>query len=324
MSKIESKTEALKIRLREFTNESGASISALARSIGYASGSIISQWLAEREAKPFKGDRARLESAISKYLDNYDRKYSEKSADSVRYIETKDGALAKYVIDQAIKHRRMALIYGAPGAGKTTAVKKIMEDLPTAILIEADVSMTARSLFGELCRRLHIENPPRSLYEMEKAVCDALKKADRVIIIDEGEHLPHRALEMVRRVWDWTGTPIIYVGTQILMDNITGNARNAVYAQLKRRIRGKWEFRGLVREEADESGKIKRDDEELRRVCAEFGATSDEAIKAVYRVAGGNIGNAIDLLEQTRELAALSRSAITAAVVKEAAAMLLI
>jgi DNA transposition AAA+ family ATPase len=314
----------VKTRVHRFIDDNEISLSALGRSIGYSSGSLISQWLNETQDKPFRGDRRKLETALTQYLSNYERKRSEKVLEPQEFIPTNDYKMARYVVEQAIKHGRMALLFGAPGTGKTTAIKKIISDMPEAILIEADVSMTAKTLFSTLCKRLGVEAPPRNLYEMEETVCDRLRRRDAVLIIDEGEHLPYRALEMLRRVWDFTQTPIIYAGTRILMDNITGGARNAEYAQLKRRIRGKWEFRGLVHEELDEEGRLTKNDVELKRVCGAYGANNEAAIKAVYRIAGGNFGNTVDLLEQSGELAALNETQINKEIVEEAASMLLI
>ena len=312
----------LKQRVNEFVETNDISMAALSRSIGYTTGSILSQWLHETDDKPFKGDRVKLEKALSDFLNNYDSRRSMPHAGKP-FVKTNDFVMAQYVVTQAIKHRRMALLYGSPGSGKTTTIKKIAENLPEAIVIEADISMTAKTLFVELCRRLKIDNPPKTLYDMEQAVCASLAKRECVLFIDEGEHLPYRALEMIRRVWDFTGTPIIYSGTQILMDNITGDSRHQAYAQLKRRIRGKWQFKGLVSQRISEDGKVVDDDTELVRVCESYGVIG-AAVREVRRLTQGNFGNTIDLLEQTKELCDLQGYEVSKEAVAAAAEMLLI
>ncbi|MDR2153358.1 MAG: AAA family ATPase [Helicobacteraceae bacterium] len=314
----------LKAKVREFIASGAISMNELGRSLGYSNGSMISQWLGETAEKPFKGDRAKLASAVEAYVVNYERNHSSRTIKTQEWIETNDYKMAKYVVDQAVIEREMALLCGDPGVGKTTAIKRIAASLPQAIVIEADISMTAKALFRALCLQLGVDTPPRNLYEMKEVVIDRLKKRDCVIFIDEGEHLPHRALEMLRRVWDFTKTPIVYCGTRILLNNITGASRGAEYAQLKRRIKGKWEFRSLVYEEMSDDDKPRKSDKELRKVCAVFGVESEKVIGAVYRVAGGNFGNVIDLLKNSAKLAALHDAPISAQIVEEAARMLLI
>ena len=70
-----------------------------------------------------------------------------------------------------------------------------------------------------------------------------------MLLIDEAEHLPLRALEDLRRIYDFSSTPLILAGTEILLKNLVG--RNKELRQLYSRICGKWAMQGLSKEESD-------------------------------------------------------------------------
>lgn len=232
------------VRLNEFLKDTGISASALARAIG-VSGAVISQF----RQGVYKGDAKSVAAKIEKYISNYQNKSETKSAvlkDEV--YASKDAKMAKFVISEAINEREIALIYGSAGTGKTTILKEFAKNSPNAVLIEATCHTTAKVLLEELCEALKIDGAS-SINAKLKAVARFLKDNDKIILIDEAEHLPLRALEDLRRIYDFSHTTMVLCGTEILLNNLMG--KNKELRQLYSRICGKWCMQGLSEAECE-------------------------------------------------------------------------
>ncbi|MFA6688845.1 MAG: AAA family ATPase [Sphaerochaetaceae bacterium] len=172
---------------------------------------------------------------------------ADKVADFLRIEETreatkcKDGGVIRtstYVtihkfLDLVLTHRVAGMLTGDAGAGKTTALKAFAKEHSSVILIEADHGYTARALFDELCAHLAIDDRG-SLHQKLVRVVDKLLGSGRMIIIDEAEHLPYRALEMIRRVHDKAEVGLALCGMPRLEKNVQGDREH--YAQLYSRI----------------------------------------------------------------------------------------
>ena len=77
-----------------------------------------------------------------------------------------------------------------------------------------------------------------SLDDKIRGIASELARTSKVLIIDESEHLPFRALECLRRIYDFSNTALILVGTRKLKNNLTGIGRNDYneYGQLGSKI----------------------------------------------------------------------------------------
>ena len=73
------------------------------------------------------------------------------------------------------------------------------------------------------------------LYDLMDEVIRKLNQSGRLLIIDEAENLPYRALEITRRIHDKTGIGILLVGRGILLENLKGY--NNQYDQLYSRVK---------------------------------------------------------------------------------------
>ncbi|MBR8466358.1 AAA family ATPase [Campylobacter sp. faydin G-140] len=231
-------------KLNEFLKESKISASALARAIGVSS-AAISQF----RQGVYKGDTKSVAIKVEKYINNYQIKSETKSTvlkDEI--FASKDAKMAKFVINEAINEREIALVYGSAGTGKTTILKEFAKNSPNAVLIEATCHTTAKVLLEELCEALKIDGA-NSINAKLKAVARFLKDNDKIILIDEAEHLPLRALEDLRRIYDFSRTTMILCGTEILLNNLMG--KNKELRQLYSRICGKWCMQGLSEAECE-------------------------------------------------------------------------
>ena len=230
-------------------SENGLNQAVIARSLGVSS-SLISQWL----KGSYKGDVATFETKLKSFMGNYSKR-DLKEVESV--VMTNDLRMTHFIIDEAIIGREMCLIYGEAGSGKTTAVKEYVKKHPEAVLIEVIPGMSLKSFLKKLCFELGV-NGANSNEEMIYAISEELKRREALIIIDEAENLTTKALEAIRRVWDFSKTPIALVGTYSVIRNLKG--RSGELLQLYTRISGKWEFRGLNDKEFEELfGDISKD-----------------------------------------------------------------
>jgi len=58
--------------------------------------------------------------------------------------------------------------------------------------------------------------------DMRETVIERLKDSEYFLIIDEAEHLPYKALEMIRRLRDKTGVGVVLIGQKQLLANLKG------------------------------------------------------------------------------------------------------
>lgn len=212
----------------------GGTLSSLARSIG-VSVSAVSQI----KAGSYKGDANAILAKIDKYL--------SKEQTSAQKAKTKDYEMIHFCIKEAHLGKEIALVYGNPGTGKTYAIKAWANANPNAILIESSVGSTAKTTLNAIAKELKTQG--NTINELIANIVSAAKMSDRVLIVDEAEHLPTRALEALRRINDFCGMPIVLCGTHIALRNMLG--KNRELSQLYSRVSSKWETRGLSKDETD-------------------------------------------------------------------------
>ncbi|EKA5978262.1 AAA family ATPase, partial [Salmonella enterica] len=101
------------------------------------------------------------------------------------------------------------------------------------IFIEADPGFTARTLLEELCGRLRLSKNG-NIHTLIEGCVEKLKDSERLLVIDEAELLPYRALEVIRRLHDKAGIGVVLAGMPRLITNLKG--KRGEYAQLYSRV----------------------------------------------------------------------------------------
>ncbi len=278
--------------LEIFLESQGLSQAALGRAIGVSSASISTFRKGE-----YKGNNKELGHKIKLYLDNYAKK-SSKDIKEVAIFESKDKQMADFVINEAVRDKEIAIIVGCAGSGKSTIAKDYARIHPNAILIEATLHSTARVILDELCERTHISGG-RNLHEKVLLISKELKRRDVVILIDEAEHLSVRALEDLRRIWDFSSCPLIPFGTEILLKNLIG--KNGELRQLYSRIGGKWHLKGLSEAE-----------------------TNEVFIKGIHAYTKGNFRSSVKLYKRACRLAELHNVKLDKDIIAQAVSMIIL
>lgn len=134
------------------------------------------------------------------------------------WVDTTVSRMVFSICHRTHLYRDIGIIAGRPGTGKTEALKRYAAEVDSAILIEASYNMSAGLLLDELIER--IKAPVRTAHngsrgtqaQRLRAVIDALKGTDSLLVIDEADTLTPSNLEHVRRISDLAGIGVVLAG----------------------------------------------------------------------------------------------------------------
>lgn len=144
----------------------------------------------------------------------------------------------------------MGILWGAPGEGKTTILAYATNQF-NGIFIRARRSWTMTSLLESIVTEMGgTVNGRRSKMEdwIEKKLMESAE--ERIILVDEADYLFGRSmasndmLDVLRDIYDQTGTPVILAGMENIARRIQEEGRFA------RRITSWVEFKGIDLDDA--------------------------------------------------------------------------
>ena len=210
--------KALQQKLAEFKAKSGMNQTMLARGIGVSPASI-SMYLNNTYAEK-GGKYETIEPKIEAFLEVQESK-AQREELVLGFVSTKTTRRISEVMRDAHEAGDTVVIYGQAGLGKTQAVKNYCEKNPAAILIEANPSFTALVLMRKLAAAAKVSTVG-SLNDLFESVSDRLRDSGRLIVVDEAENLPLRALEIIHRLHDDTGCGLVLSGMPRLVANLRG------------------------------------------------------------------------------------------------------
>lgn len=218
--------DAIIKQLKDYMARNGASQTKVANAMGI-SPATLSYFM----KGTYTGDIDAICYKVKDFLETEAQRDTIKQNEGL--VQTKCFKTIHKFCSLVLSHQICGMLTGDAGCGKTTALKAFAKAHPSAILIEADHGYTAKALFDELCAELGLDERG-SLHEKLVRVVNKLNDSGRLVIIDEAEHLPYRALELIRRVHDKAGVGIALCGMPRLEKNVQGDKNH--YAQLNSRI----------------------------------------------------------------------------------------
>lgn len=193
------------------------------------------------------------------------------------------------------KHRKIGAMIGYPGSGKTTILREYARQNPAAHYIECWSSMTMNDLLDLIADAAGMTLKGR-VYQKEKQLMDALNaRTDIMLLLDESEYLKKWNVEKfdtLRKIWDNTGTPVVFCGTPELVNILTRGTGKDNCAQLYRRIL-KIRLTGIAAKEA----------ENLLRDYNIDPAAASELVRCATDHKHGGIGNMAEILQIALESA---------------------
>ncbi|EBZ6266051.1 AAA family ATPase [Salmonella enterica subsp. enterica serovar Oranienburg] len=214
-------------QLRDVMDAHGYSQGQVARAIGRSS-ATMNQYVQGK----YNGDIADMEERIGHFLRRVREKQNALRIDE-RFVSTPTASKGLEVLSYAHLESEICVLYGAAGLGKTMILKEYVRRDSNVIFIEADPGFTARTLLEELCGRLRLSKNG-NIHALIEVCVEKLKDSGRLLVIDEAELLPYRALEVIRRLHDKAGIGVVLAGMPRLIVNLKG--KRGEYAQLYSRV----------------------------------------------------------------------------------------
>lgn len=282
--------------------ESGVSANRIAGSLGI-SAATLSGWL--------RGTYAGTMERVAELVQNFIDKEKEKrllAKKGYKYVHTTQSKRIYESFRMCHLEEEIGVIYGDAGCGKTTACKHYADKHKDTILIESDLGYTAKILFKELHKRLGYDGKG-TIHDMFEDVTGKLTGTGRFIIIDEAEHLPYRALELLRRLYDKAGIGIALTGMPQLVFNLRG--KRGEYAQLYSRV-------GIACKVLE----LKQKD--VEQIVATYMPGSNGIWKEFYTECNKNARLLAKLIYRSQRIAQINECDVDSKVVKAAAEMLLV
>ncbi len=292
----------LKQELKQMMEERGLSLTAVSRALGFSI-ATLSQW----QSGNYPGNVTKINNSVKSFL----KRQKERSKTIKKNIEFVKTTVSGKVFEVArVCHLdgEIGVCYGDAGLGKTVAIKEYVNQNPDVILIEADLGYTAKMVFVELHKRVGMDG--RGLiHDLFEDVISRLRDSGRLIIIDEAEHLPYRALELLRRVYDKAGVGILLVGMPRLIANLRG--KKGEYAQLYSRVGWTGRLESLKPHDTE-------------TIVTSAIAKSNGVWKTFHEASYGNARRLSKLLLRSIRVAELNEIQVTPEIVRETAKMLII
>ncbi|ENZ9960223.1 AAA family ATPase, partial [Salmonella enterica] len=214
-------------QLKDVMDAHGYSQGQVARAIGRSS-ATMNQYVQGK----YNGDIADMEERIGHFLRRVREKQNALRIDE-RFVSTPTASKGLEVLSYAHLESEICVLYGAAGLGKTMILKEYARRDSNVIFIEADPGFTARTLLEELCGRLRLSKNG-NIHALIEVCVEKLKDSGRLLVIDEAELLPYRALEVIRRLHDKAGIGVVLAGMPRLIVNLKG--KRGEYAQLYSRV----------------------------------------------------------------------------------------
>ena len=213
--------------VHEFLNETGISAERLAQLAGYSPTAVLAYLKGN-----YSGNIRALEGKILAAIETEKAKKNMPERET-KFVETSTSKRIYESCKLCQIQSDLGVIFGESGCGKTESVREYAFTHADSILIEATMGFTASFLFQKLNKILGLsDNGP--LCNLFENVTKKLKGSGRLLILDEAEHLPFKALELIRRVHDFTSCGVILVGLPELLSNLRG--KRGSFTQLFSRV----------------------------------------------------------------------------------------
>jgi len=235
-TEIQTTVDDLKIYMEKNPDVSQADV---AKAVG-ASSTVISQFLADK----YLGNVEKLRARVGEFLDR-DKERGQYASLKGSFVCTSQAAAALEVITFCHVHRQIGVIHAPAGLGKTVSLRHYAGENSWVKIISCRAGMSQRDVLDDICDELSLI-ARGTCGKILRAILAALKGSEIILVFDEAQHLNLKHFEMIRYIYDRLGTPIVFAGTDDIIDRMTGR-KNIVYDQVFSRVGIKRKLKASIR-----------------------------------------------------------------------------
>lgn len=187
------------------------------------------------------------------------------------FVETSVSRVIFDVLDRARSERKCAAIVGAPGVGKTAAIREwaARHRINSCLTCTGTIAGSMRSLLEEIADLLGVYRE-RGIAATHRALMRTQYNAGDLLILDEAQNLPDKHYREVLYIWDEAGLPIVFCGNPDVLKRV--NTDSGPYAQISRRVSRREQVYGIEAEDAD-------------RIASRLGVEGMDAYRALRIIA---------------------------------------
>lgn len=221
---------SIRTEVQTYMGESGKSQKQIAREIA-VSPATLSQFL----DGIYTGDNAGIADSLQGWL-ALEAKRNTMKEHSQMSLDVENTKTVLFVCEYAHTKNDITLIFGDAGAGKTTALEYYRDKNAGVIMITANAcTSSATSILKMLCNETGRNISGRKDIIMNELV-KYFKGTNRLIIIDEADHLTLSALQAIRNLNDMAKVGIVLSGNNKIFLQMIGGAKSSEFQQLRTRI----------------------------------------------------------------------------------------
>lgn len=202
--------------LSDYIAASGKSQSGAAREMS-VSGTTLSQFL----SGTYPGDNKAVAQKARQFLElGAARKRLASSPPICLSVKNTERVLTAVKMAHEASH--MLLVYGPAGCSKTTSLKHYAEQISGTVYVELDATVSSkREVLIAVLEALE-ETPRGSTAQIMRQTLSILRNTNRLLIIDECQHMNEKAFDALRAINDKAGAGIVFSGNKSVLKRMFG------------------------------------------------------------------------------------------------------
>ncbi|WP_455089087.1 AAA family ATPase [Peptoanaerobacter stomatis] len=176
-----------------------------------------------------------IEDKIGEFLEKEEKRNSSFIKDSVGFAMTTISKKIINVLEYSYIQKVISCIYGDAGIGKTYTTKNWIANRNDIYFVTVTPTFATPRPFLKLLASKLKTSKTGSQDEVYLEIIEKLEGTDKMIIIDEAQHLTKKTLEIIRSINDSTSTAITLIGNELIYNKMLGKTQ-AEFAQLFSRV----------------------------------------------------------------------------------------
>ncbi len=184
----------------------------------------ISGWINDK----YKGNNEAVRDKLTAWLATHAQRAAVTEAvapERAAWVQTPTSRRIESAFVLARSLPSMAVVYGAPGVGKTSTIKRYARTTPNVWVVTASPAVGSMAAILKLIGIAVNARGGYRNYDLAREITNRLTGTRGLLVIDEFQHLSLPALEQIRAIYDAAEIGIVFVGNESGYAQLTGNAR---------------------------------------------------------------------------------------------------